>query len=166
MDEQKTLTLLTQNIDIEAPPPVKELALQGGRRRLRICLLCENFLPKVCYPLLLLPLLLLQSQATTLGALVDIAEVANKAHPRLTRASTFRAQIDGVTRTLAKLLEHLQAEGHEALVLGPESGMVGSFFGAGEMQCTVLIWFRRRTRTLDTRLWVRRASRCWACTRD
>lgn len=29
-----------------------------------------------------------------------------------------------MTRTLARLLEHLQMEGHEALVLGPESGMV------------------------------------------
>lgn len=41
-------------------------------------------------------------------------------------------QVDGVTRTLAKLLEHLQSEGHEALLLGPESGMVGSLLlGAG-----------------------------------
>jgi len=31
-----------------------------------------------------------------------------------------------VTRTLARLLEHLRAEGHEALVLGPETGMVSS----------------------------------------
>lgn len=33
-------------------------------------------------------------------------------------------RVDGVTRTLARLLEHLQLEGHTALVLGPESGMV------------------------------------------
>ncbi|ORY63655.1 hypothetical protein BCR35DRAFT_283223 [Leucosporidium creatinivorum] len=32
-------------------------------------------------------------------------------------------KVDGVTRTLAKLLEHLQMEGHEAMLLGPESGM-------------------------------------------
>ncbi len=31
--------------------------------------------------------------------------------------------MDGVTRTLARLLEHLQMKGHQALVLGPESGM-------------------------------------------
>ncbi|GAA5880343.1 hypothetical protein JCM3774_006734 [Rhodotorula dairenensis] len=31
----------------------------------------------------------------------------------------FLPKIDGVTRTLAMLLEHLQAEGHEAMVLGP-----------------------------------------------
>lgn len=34
--------------------------------------------------------------------------------------------MDGVTRTLARLLEHLSSEGHTALVLGPESGMVSS----------------------------------------
>ncbi|CAM0138031.1 unnamed protein product [Umbelopsis sp. WA50703] len=32
-------------------------------------------------------------------------------------------KVDGVTRTLARLLEHLQAEGHQAILLGPESGM-------------------------------------------
>jgi len=43
------------------------------------------------------------------------------------------SQVDGVTRTLAKLLEHLQMEGHEALVLGPESGMVSALpLGADE----------------------------------
>jgi hypothetical protein len=36
----------------------------------------------------------------------------------------FLPKIDGVTRTLAMLLEHLQAEGHEALVLGPASTLV------------------------------------------
>src|SRR5436853_1357615 len=35
----------------------------------------------------------------------------------------FLPKLDGVTRTLARLLEHLQREGHQALVLGPESGM-------------------------------------------
>jgi glycosyltransferase involved in cell wall biosynthesis len=35
----------------------------------------------------------------------------------------FLPKVDGVTRTLARLLEHLQANGHQALVLGPESGM-------------------------------------------
>ncbi|CAO3680590.1 unnamed protein product [Umbelopsis ramanniana] len=32
-------------------------------------------------------------------------------------------KVDGVTRTLARLLEHLQLEGHQAILLGPESGM-------------------------------------------
>lgn len=36
----------------------------------------------------------------------------------------FLPKVDGVTRTLARLLEHLNAEGHEALVCGPETGMV------------------------------------------
>ncbi len=36
----------------------------------------------------------------------------------------FLPKLDGVTRTLARLLEHLQASGHQALLLGPESGMV------------------------------------------
>ncbi|GHO43936.1 glycosyltransferase family 4 protein [Ktedonospora formicarum] len=35
----------------------------------------------------------------------------------------FLPKLDGVTRTLARLLEHLQATGHQVLVLGPESGM-------------------------------------------
>ena len=32
-------------------------------------------------------------------------------------------KIDGVTRTLGRLLEHLHSEGHEALVLGPDTGL-------------------------------------------
>jgi len=35
----------------------------------------------------------------------------------------FLPKLDGVTRTLAMLLEYLQANGHQALLLGPESGM-------------------------------------------
>ncbi len=35
----------------------------------------------------------------------------------------FLPKLDGVTRTLARLLEHLQANGHHTLLLGPESGM-------------------------------------------
>src|SRR5579859_396828 len=35
----------------------------------------------------------------------------------------FLPKLDGVTRTLARLLEHFQANGHQALLLGPESGM-------------------------------------------
>lgn len=35
----------------------------------------------------------------------------------------FLPKLDGVTRTLARLLEHLQTDGHQALLLGPESGM-------------------------------------------
>ncbi len=35
----------------------------------------------------------------------------------------FLPKLDGVTRTLAKLLEHLQQGGHKAMLLGPESGM-------------------------------------------
>ncbi|GAA5858907.1 hypothetical protein JCM1840_006612 [Sporobolomyces johnsonii] len=33
----------------------------------------------------------------------------------------FLPKVDGVTRTLAMLLEHLQAEGHQAMILGPSS---------------------------------------------
>lgn len=33
-------------------------------------------------------------------------------------------QVDGVTRCLARLLAHLREQGHEAVVLGPQSGMV------------------------------------------
>ena len=35
----------------------------------------------------------------------------------------FLPKLDGVTHTLTRLLEHLQAQGHQALLLGPESGM-------------------------------------------
>src|SRR6266702_8092881 len=35
----------------------------------------------------------------------------------------FLPKLDGVTRTLVRLLEHLQSNGHQALLLGPESGM-------------------------------------------
>src|SRR5581483_7423346 len=35
----------------------------------------------------------------------------------------FLPKLDGVTRTLARLLEHLQANDHQALLLGPECGM-------------------------------------------
>ncbi|KAI8086476.1 glycosyl transferase group 1 [Halteromyces radiatus] len=38
-------------------------------------------------------------------------------------------KVDGVTRTLSRLLEHLQANGHNVLLLGPESGMT-EFAGA------------------------------------
>lgn len=36
----------------------------------------------------------------------------------------FLPKLDGVTRTLARLLEHLQLHGHQALLLGPDSGMI------------------------------------------
>lgn len=35
----------------------------------------------------------------------------------------FLPKLDGVTRTLARLLEHLQMQGHQALLLGPDSGI-------------------------------------------
>ncbi|KAK0536470.1 hypothetical protein OC834_001185 [Tilletia horrida] len=35
----------------------------------------------------------------------------------------FLPKVDGVTRTLARLLEHMNAEGHEAIVFGPETGL-------------------------------------------
>ncbi|GAA6049079.1 hypothetical protein JCM3770_003876 [Rhodotorula araucariae] len=41
----------------------------------------------------------------------------------------FLPKIDGLTRTLAMLLEHLQAEGHQALVLGPSTPLT-SYAGA------------------------------------
>lgn len=39
-------------------------------------------------------------------------------------SENFLPKIDGVTRTLARLLEHLHSEGHEAMVLGPDTGLV------------------------------------------
>ena len=35
----------------------------------------------------------------------------------------FLPKVDGVTRTLARLLEHLAKEGHQCMLLGPGSGM-------------------------------------------
>lgn len=35
----------------------------------------------------------------------------------------FLPKVDGVTRTLSRLLEHLQREGHKALLLGPHCNM-------------------------------------------
>lgn len=43
-----------------------------------------------------------------------------------TLAENFLPKVDGVTRTLARLLEHLESEGHEAILCGPETGMVRS----------------------------------------
>ena len=43
-------------------------------------------------------------------------------------AENFLPKIDGVTRTLARLLDHLRATGHEALVVGPDNG-VSSYAG-------------------------------------
>lgn len=39
-------------------------------------------------------------------------------------AGNFLPKIDGVTMTISKLLYHLKEEGHECMVLCPESGMV------------------------------------------
>jgi len=36
---------------------------------------------------------------------------------------TFYPKLDGVTHTLARLLEYLQENQHQALLLGPDSGM-------------------------------------------
>lgn len=44
-------------------------------------------------------------------------------------------QVDGVTRTIAKLLEHLQAEGHEAMIMGPNSSSMVSGAGATGKTC-------------------------------
>jgi glycosyltransferase involved in cell wall biosynthesis len=39
------------------------------------------------------------------------------------KTENFLPKLDGVTRTIARLLEYLQATGHQVLLLGPESGM-------------------------------------------
>lgn len=35
----------------------------------------------------------------------------------------FLPKVDGVTRTLARLLDYLREHGHEAILLGPEGGL-------------------------------------------
>lgn len=42
-------------------------------------------------------------------------------------AENFLPKVDGVTRTLARLLEHLKSEGHQCMLLGPGSGMVSPY---------------------------------------
>jgi hypothetical protein len=42
----------------------------------------------------------------------------------LTLKENFLPKIDGVTRTLARLLDHLREKGHEALIVGPDNGLV------------------------------------------
>ena len=74
----------------------------GGRRRsLRIAIITENFLPKV-----------------------RTAEESTFPPSEIVYLLISVLKVDGVTRTLARLLEHLALEGHTALVMGPESGMV------------------------------------------
>ncbi|KAK9897518.1 glycosyltransferase family 4 protein [Cystobasidium minutum MCA 4210] len=54
----------------------------------------------------------------------------------------FLPKVDGVTRTLSRLLEHLQAQGHEALLLGPHSD-ISTYAGhdvLGAEYC-VPLWF-------------------------
>jgi hypothetical protein len=41
----------------------------------------------------------------------------------LIESENFLPKVDGVTRTLARLLEHLKNEGHQCMLLGPGSGM-------------------------------------------
>lgn len=38
-------------------------------------------------------------------------------------AENFLPKVDGVTKTIARLLEVLQSQGHEAILLGPKSDM-------------------------------------------
>ncbi|KAI9314476.1 glycosyl transferase group 1 [Dichotomocladium elegans] len=51
----------------------------------------------------------------------------------------FLPKVDGVTRTLSRLLEHLEQTGHEVLLLGPESGM--KEFASAELMGTAGIPF-------------------------
>lgn len=45
----------------------------------------------------------------------------------------FLPKVDGVTRTLARLLTHLEAQGHECMVLGPQTGMVSDQYSSRAM---------------------------------
>jgi hypothetical protein len=59
----------------------------------------------------------------------------------LTLKENFLPKIDGVTRTLARLLDHLREKGHEALIVGPDNGLVIS----PQKPPTLLIAIRLRT---------------------
>ena len=45
----------------------------------------------------------------------------------------FLPKIDGVTRTLARLLDHLREKGHEALIVGPDNGLVISHYCSSDL---------------------------------
>lgn len=81
----------------------------GARRSLRIAIVTENFLPKYV--------------STPCRAVCSLHVSTRSIISHFSRLG----RVDGVTRTLARLLEHLELEGHQALVLGPESGMVQAF---------------------------------------
>lgn len=75
------------------------------------------------------------------GRELDALEKARPAEPASQRrplriaivTENFLPKIDGVTRTLAMLLEHLQAEGHEAMVLGPATPLVRTDSGQNSL---------------------------------
>ncbi|GAA5905966.1 glycosyltransferase family 4 protein [Sporobolomyces salmoneus] len=72
-----------------------------------------------------------QGLSRSSGRDLDLLEKAHFKRPASTNGKrslrvaivteNFLPKVDGVTRTLAMLLEHLAAEGHEAMVLGPAS---------------------------------------------
>ncbi|EST09795.1 Glycosyl transferase, family 1 [Kalmanozyma brasiliensis GHG001] len=69
-----------------------------------------------------------QPQVTPMATVNDLVSAYPRdlKRPKLRVAiitENFLPKVDGVTRTLARLLEHLNAEGHEAMVLGPETGI-------------------------------------------
>ena len=65
-------------------------------RPMRICICTENFLPNI--------------DGVTVSHSSSLLKIVLKFAGR-------------VQRTLARLLTHLREEGHEAMILGPESGM-------------------------------------------
>lgn len=81
--------------------------------------------PRVAYPV--------DEKRRKLRIAIVTGESASASHLRRQRADArcsppenFLPKVDGVTRTLARLLEHLNAEGHEAIVCGPETGIVST----------------------------------------
>lgn len=78
----------------------------------------------------------------------------------------FLPKIDGVTRTLAMLLEHLQAEGHEAMVLGPATPLVRSHLAILTCYLRELNACLNRNRTPVRKSSRQKAFLCWACTAD
>lgn len=66
----------------------------------------------------------------------------NSGSPFCFNTENWLPKIDGVTRTLARLLEHLAKEGHHAMLFGPEGGM--STFHGHEVSAPLY-----RARTLE-----------------
>jgi hypothetical protein len=67
---------------------------------------------------------LFESVFYSVGVICTLRNALSMFKRGLLMVENFLPKIDGVTRTLARLLDHLRETGHEALVVGPDNGLV------------------------------------------